>query len=265
MPSRFFNNRLLDFAETQGAMTAPETAFTLLDTELRALGAKGAVYGILPIGQDDSALAAPMPPQKGQAKNQLTEAHTFFSYPEEYAHAYMMDELINHDPFARFCVMANSGTLGWHDPSARRYCTEKSNDVLSMAAEFGLQHGMSVPLSNGSGLSVGGLGVALDANNARESEELMRAHGADIELAAMLFHARFHDDLFPQDVISLSQREVECLKWASVGLLTKEIAFKLSLSEKTVEFHLRNASKRLNARNRTHAVARALVYGLITI
>ncbi len=239
-------------------MTAPEAAFTLLDTELKSFGAKSAVYAMLP-GND------PAPSAIETTANNLAQAHAFFSYPTEYAGAYMVEELIDHDPFARFCATAEGGAMGWHDPRAAQYATERSRDVLSLAADFGLQYGISVPLRDGSGASVGGIGVALDLTSEREADDALRAHGRDIELAAMLFHARFHNELSPQDVISLSSREIECLKWASVGLLTKEIAFRLSLSDKTVEFHLRNATKRLNARNRTHAVARALVYGLISV
>lgn len=258
LASRFFNNRLLDFSEAQAALTAPEAAFTLLDTELKSFGAKSAVYGMMPT--QTGALQA----EQTSPKN-LAQAHAFFSYPEEYAGAYMMNALIDHDPFARFCATTEGGAMGWHDPQAALFKTERSSEVLSMAADFGLQHGISVPLRDGSGTTVGGLGVALDLNNERDAEEVLQAHGRDIELAALLFHARFHDELSPQDVIGLSNREIECLKWAAVGLLTKEIAFRLSLSDKTVEFHMRNATKRLNARNRTHAVARALVYGLISV
>nr|WP_153215953.1 LuxR family transcriptional regulator [Tritonibacter litoralis] len=246
----------MDFADAQNSLTAPEAAFTLLDTELKTFGAKSAVYGMLP---------APSVPGAEQVSNTLNQAHTFFSYPEEYAGHYMVDELIGDDPFARFCATTEGGAMGWHDPRAAAFATQRSKQVLSLAADFGLQYGMSVPLRDGSGQAVGGIGVALDLNSTREADDTLRAYGHDIEMAALLFHARFHDELSPKDVISLSSREIECLKWAAAGLLTKEIAFRLSLSDKTVEFHLRNATKRLNARNRTHAVARALVYGLLTL
>lgn len=258
MLSKYFNNKLLDFAETQSTMTAPEAAFMLLDTELQSFGAKGAVYGMLPAVVDPSAETSP-------ESGNLAHAHAFFSYPEEYAGAYMAEELIDDDPFARFCATTEGRAMGWHDPRAAQFATNRSKSVLSLAADFGLQYGISVPLRDGSGQAVGGIGVALDLKNEREAQDALRAHGRDIELAALLFHARFHDELSPKDVITLSSREIECLKWAAVGLLTKEIAFRLSVSEKTVEFHLRNATKRLNARNRTHAVARALVYGLISV
>ncbi len=263
MPKRFTNNRLLDFAQAQSAQTASEAAFMLLNTELNALGAKGAVYGILPTPPCDAKTARVS--AQPNVSGALTQAHTFFSYPEEYARAYMENGLIKDDPFARFCATNEKGLMAWHDPQAELYATQGSVNMLTMAADFGLEYGASIPLRDGTGMAAGGIGVALDVTSQRDADELLNAHRGEIELSAMLFHARFHDQLRPESTVHLSERELECLKWAAVGLLTKEIAFRLSLSEKTVEFHLRNAANRLNARNRTHAVARALVYGFITL
>jgi LuxR family transcriptional activator of bioluminescence operon len=63
----------------------------------------------------------------------------------------------------------------------------------------------------------------------------------------------------------LSRREIECLRWTALGKTSSEIAQIVGISERTVVFHLRNASAHLDAVNRTHAVARAIVTGVITI
>ena len=47
------------------------------------------------------------------------------------------------------------------------------------------------------------------------------------------------------------------------GLSNKAIAQALFISEGTVKFHLRNAAKKLSAKNRTQAVALALQMGMI--
>ena len=63
---------------------------------------------------------------------------------------------------------------------------------------------------------------------------------------------------------ALSQRELQMLKLVATGLRTDEIATDLHLTGHTVEFHCRNIISKLGARNRTHAVARAIILGLIT-
>lgn len=56
----------------------------------------------------------------------------------------------------------------------------------------------------------------------------------------------------------LTPRESECLSWASQGKTAWEISVILAISQNTVTFHLVNAADKLNANNRTHAVAIAI-------
>jgi LuxR family transcriptional activator of bioluminescence operon len=64
--------------------------------------------------------------------------------------------------------------------------------------------------------------------------------------------------------IQLTNREKECLLWAAEGKSSWEIARILNISENTVIFHFKNASKKLNVTNRQQAIARAIAHGLIT-
>jgi LuxR family transcriptional regulator, quorum-sensing system regulator CciR len=60
----------------------------------------------------------------------------------------------------------------------------------------------------------------------------------------------------PSD-ISLSKREIECLRWAAVGKTDSEIATILSRSCATIRFHIHNAAVKLNAVNRSQTVFKA--------
>jgi len=62
---------------------------------------------------------------------------------------------------------------------------------------------------------------------------------------------------------TLSPRQKEILALIAAGAETPRIAAELSLSEATVKTHVRDAIRRLRARNRTHAVALAMAAGLI--
>ncbi len=61
----------------------------------------------------------------------------------------------------------------------------------------------------------------------------------------------------------LTVREADVLSLLADGLSHEEIGSRLSISSETVRTHARKAAERLNARNRTEAVARALRLGLI--
>jgi len=63
----------------------------------------------------------------------------------------------------------------------------------------------------------------------------------------------------------LSERELEVLQRAALGLTVGQIARRLSISPRTVETHLTNVYRKLSARNRVQAIARASELGLVEI
>lgn len=63
--------------------------------------------------------------------------------------------------------------------------------------------------------------------------------------------------------IDLTEREVETLTWAARGKTSSEIATILSLTKRTVDFHIDNARLKLNASTRMHAAVKAAAGQLI--
>ena len=62
---------------------------------------------------------------------------------------------------------------------------------------------------------------------------------------------------------SLTEREIECLKWSAEGKTYEDIGMLLGISARTVRFFLENARHKLGSVNTTHAVAAAMLRGLI--
>ena len=67
------------------------------------------------------------------------------------------------------------------------------------------------------------------------------------------------------DAVQLTEKERDVLAWAARGKTSKETSTILSCSELTVDTHIRNALAKLNASNKTHAVARCIGLGLIDL
>lgn len=61
----------------------------------------------------------------------------------------------------------------------------------------------------------------------------------------------------------LTKREKEILWWLKEGKSSLDIAMMLSISQRTVKYHITNSLGKLNATNRTHAVAIAIENKLI--
>jgi DNA-binding NarL/FixJ family response regulator len=60
-----------------------------------------------------------------------------------------------------------------------------------------------------------------------------------------------------------SPREREVLSLAALGLTNKEIAYRLGISERTVQFHINSVFNKTGSSSRTEAVALALQRGWI--
>ena len=63
----------------------------------------------------------------------------------------------------------------------------------------------------------------------------------------------------------LSEREMEVMQLLAEGCSTPEIATNLFISQKTVKNHLASIYEKIDARDRTHAVIRAVKMGIIKI
>lgn len=59
----------------------------------------------------------------------------------------------------------------------------------------------------------------------------------------------------------LTRREIEALQWAAEGASVEEIGVAMGIASETVKAHLDSARYKLQALNRTHAIAKALRAG----
>ncbi|WP_420408381.1 LuxR C-terminal-related transcriptional regulator [Hoeflea sp.] len=98
-----------------------------------------------------------------------------------------------------------------------------------------------------------------------KKEPMCFADIADLALVSQLAHQKLRSVSAQPAVVDspLTERERECLVWTSSGKTSVEIARILTLSEHTVNHYLNNAARKLNAVNRTQAVAFAIRQGFI--
>jgi DNA-binding NarL/FixJ family response regulator len=116
-----------------------------------------------------------------------------------------------------------------------------------------------------SGLDSGARGYALKAGSMAELVEAIERIAAggsyvDPRLDRILLSPRATAQL-PQ----LSPREREIMHLMAEGMTAEQIANELSLSVETIRTHVRNVIRKLQARNRVHAIALALERGEIAL
>ena len=89
----------------------------------------------------------------------------------------------------------------------------------------------------------------------------------DLHILAHYSHSAAQSKLRSPDVpkpIPLTDREVEILRWTVEGKTAWEIGSILTISERTVNFHLQNAMVKFGVHNKTHAAAKAMSHGLLS-
>jgi len=88
----------------------------------------------------------------------------------------------------------------------------------------------------------------------------------EIVMIALCIHQRACDLYIgepPFDLNSITKREREVIAWSAEGKTVAEMAAVLGKSPETVRSHLESARIKLRARNRPHAVAKAVRAGLV--
>jgi DNA-binding CsgD family transcriptional regulator len=188
----------------------------------------------------------------------------FGTYPGDWLERYREQRLYRIDPVARHC-QAHDFSIPWtnHLFNARA----ETAAFYEEARSFGISAGGVCPLAY-RGMETSGMGFARDQDADAALPDVFRAlQGmlligcyAHETLERLLFHSQPLDEMPP-----LTVRERECLLHVAAGLSDSLIAERLSMSVRTVRFHIANARRKLNASGRQQMVARAVHSGLISI
>lgn len=85
------------------------------------------------------------------------------------------------------------------------------------------------------------------------------------ELIPMLNSRMINRDMDKEKLKSLTKREIEVLKAIAAGLLNKEIATNLGISERTVKNHISNIFKKIDVADRTQAAVFAIKNNIVKL
>ena len=186
------------------------------------------------------------------------------SYQNEWRARYLAEGYMSIDPAVIHCA-SHSTPISWEQITSQEKESEVIRHFMGEARDFGLHSGASFPVHSTQG-EFAMFSVASSKDPAQAKFQIQEALPF-----AHLFTAHLHETvrkIFEQQVlplkrVQLTNREQHCLLWAAEGKTTWETSIILCLSERTVRFHLHNASVKLNVVSRQHAVARAVALGLI--
>ncbi|CCV12770.1 LuxR family transcriptional regulator [Mesorhizobium sp. STM 4661] len=183
------------------------------------------------------------------------------NYPDEWRERYFEMGYDKIDPTikrSRRRIEAFRWSEAYNDEST----TEDGRRVLDEAATFGLRSGISVPLH-------GPEGSFAIMNFAQPWDGEFRNRTITyLQLAALHFHLRvteFTNSTGVESTSNLSSREKECILWTARGKSSWEIGKILGISVNTVNFHIKNVMRKMDANSRITAVVEVLKRGTIEV
>ena len=166
--------------------------------------------------------------------------------PAAWVREYTVSGMIVHDPIMAW-VYRNRGSARWSDLGA-----DDTQGVLELAKNHGLNYGAVVSCTDD--VDAGQRTFGFFCRSDREYLDTEILAFADMLVEAHRVHAR------PSN---LTSAEIETLGLVKNGLLMKEIASLLGVSESAIKQRLKNARLKLNAKTGSQAAARATMLGMI--
>lgn len=166
--------------------------------------------------------------------------------PQAWIDHYTRRGYLVHDPVVRW-VYSNSGVMRW---SAIRLPDPRG--VMKNAALYGMRYGAAVSCP-----PIGDSGQRSFGTFSRADREF-----TDQELSILSERfRRMHLEAMPPT--NLTRAEIEALSMMREGLLLKEIAGRLGVTEGAIKQRIRSAKEKLRAKTASQAVSCAAGYGLI--
>jgi LuxR family quorum-sensing system transcriptional regulator SolR len=171
------------------------------------------------------------------------------TYPADWLEHYFANEYLEVDPLIRKTSNSLSPVV-WTDE-----IFESQPAFWEEARSHGIRHGMTTGM-----LSL-----------ARSHQTVTSLELAETEMKLVWLSNIVHgligsvemQRLMPVSDGELTTRESEVLRWSAAGKTADEIGKILGISERTVTFHITSSLTKLHVTNKTQAVAKALLLGML--
>lgn len=181
------------------------------------------------------------------------------NHPTWWCERYLQMNYQKVDPIARHCRMRSTPVQLDRAESRQDVPLDAREAFIAEAQSAGLRSGLGVPLHGTNGewgmlilnSELPQQAVTSRVANAIPFATLLAAYMQESARRIVLNRTSIHPEY------KLTQREKECLVWVAEGKTSWETSKILSISERTVIYHLQNVVQKLDVVNRAQAVAKA--------
>lgn len=188
--------------------------------------------------------------------------HAFLhsNYSEVWRDKYDAEKFSRIDPVVSHCL-CKSTPLIW---SPSLFSGRRQQEMYEEASSHGIRSGVSLPIHGASG-ELGILCFVSDTHSDKRFHDHVHrnlpflSYFRDFVLESSLKFMKPSHDI----TISITARELECLKWSAAGKSSWEIGNILNCTEANVNYHFGNIRRKFNTNSRQQAIARAIKLGLV--
>jgi LuxR family transcriptional regulator, quorum-sensing system regulator SolR len=180
------------------------------------------------------------------------------TYPERWLKHYFANNYLEIDPLIQRTSKELSPVV-WTDE-----VFDSQPAFWEEARSHGVSHGWALA-THGKHMTTGMLSLA------RSHQLVTQSELAETEMKLVWLSHLVHgligttevQRLMPRPESELTSRETEVLRWSAAGKTAEDIGRILGIAERTVTFHITSSLTKLDVANKTQAVAKALLLGML--
>lgn len=190
-----------------------------------------------------------------EAGEEAADCIMLSTFPDEWMRHYGEQGYVKTDPVVRELYQTQHA-YSWSEVLGRRAITPQQQLIFREASDFGMTEGFVVPIYEATGYT--GL-VSIAGEKVEVREDMRNA----LTLSSIYLHNRLCALRRVENNAryDLSDRERDCLSWAAAGKSDWEIGQILTISAKTVNYHIENAKRKFGVATRVQAIVAAMRHG----
>jgi LuxR family transcriptional regulator, quorum-sensing system regulator SolR len=187
----------------------------------------------------------------------------WFELPSGYHGAYFERRWDRIDPVLASTLRATR-PFYWSDVAQKTRLSKTQLDFMEQCKELKVHSGLVFPF-HGPGNRLDVMSISRRIPEQPNPERTALLHGISVQTWSRFLELSRERLFVEQPVIQLTARELEILRWCKDGKNRNEIGEILSISMRTVEFHLANIMNKLGATNQISAVVVAIQRGMLDL
>lgn len=187
----------------------------------------------------------------------------WFELPNGYHQAYFDQRWDRIDPVLASTVRAIR-PFYWSDVVEQAKLSKAQLDFMTQCKELKVHSGVVFPF-HGPGNRLDVMSISRRIPDPPNPERTALLHAISVQTWNRFLELSNEQIFLEQSIVHLTPRELEILRWCMAGKSRTEIGEILSISMRTVAFHLENIMNKLGANNQVTAVVVAIQRGLLDL